>query len=131
MRKYLSDMTAEFDVDYSGVVVSLNDYKTLHWRKLKPLYDGVKLEFLSLIRKEKPVPMAWIELRVYHNTKYDLDNLVGIVKPFVDVLRREKVIRDDNRRYWDYLSVQYTPQLEKNTIKFIITGEVAGKQTGA
>lgn len=115
---------AKFDIDYTGVITSLNDYKSLHWRKLKPIYDKVKRNFTWLVRAERPTSLKWIELRVYHNTNYDLDNLVGVVKPFVDVLRKEGVIADDNKRYWDYLSIQYAPQIPKGEIKFVVNGEV-------
>ena len=117
-------MKAKIDIDYEGVITSLNDYKSLHWRKLNPIYKRVKTNFTWLIRAQKPKPLKWIEVRVYHNTNYDLDNLVGVVKPFVDVLRKEGVIKDDTKRYWDYLSVQYAPQLEKGKIKFVVNGEL-------
>lgn len=117
-------MNAKFDIDYDGVITSLNDYKSMHWRKLHPIYKEVKKNFTWLVRAERPEAMQWIELRVYHNTNYDLDNLVGVVKPFVDVLRKEGVLKDDTKRYWDYLSIQYAPQLEKGNIKFIVNGEV-------
>lgn len=124
-------MKANFDIDYGGVITSLNDYRSLHWRKLNPIYKKVKSNFTSLIRSQRPKPLEWIEVRVYHNTNYDLDNLVGVVKPFVDVLRKEGVIKDDTKRYWDYLSVQYAPQLEKGKIRFVVNGELKGETKAA
>lgn len=120
-------MRQKIDIDYEGVITSLNDYKSLHWRKLNPIYKQVKNNFTWLIRAKKPKPLEWIEVRVYHNTNYDLDNLVGVVKPFVDVLRKEGIIKDDTKRYWDYLSVQYAPQLKKGIIKFVVNGELKGE----
>lgn len=117
-------MKQKLDIDYDGVITSLNDYKSLHWRKLNPIYKQVKTNFTWLIRSKRPKPLQWMELRVYHNTNYDLDNLVGVVKPFVDVLRKEGVIKDDTKRYWDYLSIEYAPQMEKGKIKFIVNGEI-------
>jgi len=117
----------KFDIDYDGVITSLNDYKSLHWRKLHPIYNKVKKNFTWLIRAKRPKAMAWIEVEVFHNTNYDLDNLVGVVKPFVDVLRKEGVIKDDTKRYWDSLRVQYAPQLERGQIKFIVNGELKGE----
>lgn len=110
-------------IHYSGNVVSLNDYKSLHWRKLKVLVDGCKLELRSLIRKARVPKLKYIELRVFHNTRYDMDNIVGVVKPFVDMLRKEKRIAEDNKGVWDYLSIQYAPQLKKNELVFEIKGE--------
>lgn len=123
-------MKQRLEIEYDGVITSLNDYKSLHWRKLKPIYDRVKENFIWLVRAQRPDPMAWIEVRVYHNTKYDLDNLTGVVKPLVDVLRAEGVIKDDTKSYWDYLSIQYAPQLKKGQLKFIINGEIISDGSG-
>lgn len=114
----------KYEIPYSGVIVSLNQYKSLHWRKLKLLIDGFKLQVKPAILKAKIQPLAWMELTVYHNTRYDLDNIAGVVKPFVDMLRNRGVLEDDTRKYWDSLQIQYDPNLKKNTIVFQITGEI-------
>jgi len=55
----------------------------------------------------------------------DMDNVVGMVKPVVDTMRKQKVIDDDNRKHWDALHVFYDPELPKNTVRFVMTGEKA------
>ena len=76
-----------------------------------------------MIRKNNPTSLKWMELRVEHNTRFDLDNLAGTIKIFVDCLRSEKVLIEDDRKFWDYLSIKYNPELDKKTILFNITGE--------
>lgn len=113
----------KFRIEYRGEIVSLNDYKSLHWRKLRPKYEGVKHDITWEIIELSPPRLAWFELRVFHNTRLDMDNLVGQVKPFVDALRSRQVVPEDDKRYWDYLSIQHAPQLAKNSIVFEVTGE--------
>ena len=121
-------MTIKTKISYSGPVVSLNHYKNLSWRKLKVKTDKLKVVFMSLVLAQKLPKLAFMELRVFHNTKLDLDNVTGTIKVFVDVLRHCKVIQDDTKNYFDYLSIQYTPQLKKNTLVFEITGEKKTKK---
>jgi len=115
-------------ISYSGPVLSLNQYKSLSWRQLKTKTDKLKVVFMSLVLAQKLPKLAFIELRVFHNTRLDVDNVTGTIKVFVDVLRHCKVIADDTKNYFDYLSIQYTPQLEKNTLVFEITGEKKTKK---
>ncbi len=67
-----------------------------------------------------------MELCVYHNTRVDIDKLVAMFKPVVDMLRAKGVIQDDNKRFWDYLSISYDPAVKKKTLLFVITGEDEG-----
>jgi Holliday junction resolvase RusA-like endonuclease len=119
-----SNTIVKYEIPYSGVVVSLNQYKSLHWRKLKLLIDGFKMQIKAPLRKANVKPLAWMELTVYHNTRYDMDNVVGVVKPFVDMLRKQGILDDDTRRYWDNLRITYSPDIKKNTLIFEITGEL-------
>ncbi len=121
-------MTIKTKISYSGPVLSLNQYKSLSWRQLKTKTDKLKVVFMSLVLAQKLPKLAFMELRVFHNTKLDLDNVTGTIKVFVDVLRHCNVIADDTKNYFDYLSIQYTPQLEKNTLVFEITGEKKTKK---
>jgi len=121
-------MTIKTKISYSGPVLSLNQYKSLSWRQLKTKTDKLKVVFMSLVLAQKLPKLAFMELRVFHNTKLDLDNVTGTIKVFVDVLRHCKVIEDDTKNYFDYLSIQYTPQLEKGLVVFEITGEKKTKK---
>ena len=121
-------MTIKTKISYSGPVVSLNDYKNTSWRKLKVKTDILKFVFMSLVLDKKLPKLAFMELKVFHNTRLDVDNVTGTIKVFVDVLRHCNVIADDTKNYFDYLSIQYTPQLKKNTLVFEITGEKKTKK---
>jgi len=121
-------MNIKTKISYSGPVLSLNQYKSLSWRQLKTKTDKLKVVFMSLVLAQKLPKLAFMELRVFHNTRLDLDNVTGTIKVFVDVLRHCKVIADDTKNYFDYLSIQYTPQLKKNTLVFEITGEKKTKK---
>ena len=121
-------MIIKTKISYSGPVVSLNDYKNTSWRKLKVKTDILKFVFMSLVLDKKLPKLAFMELKVFHNTRLDVDNVTGTIKVFVDVLRHCNVIADDTKNYFDYLSIQYTPQLEKNTLVFEITGEKKTKK---
>ncbi len=121
-------MTIKTKISYSGPVLSLNQYKSLSWRQLKTKTDKLKVVFMSLVLAQKLPKLAFMELRVFHNTRLDFDNVTGTIKIFVDVLRHCNVIADDTKNYFDYLSIQYTPQLEKNTLVFEITGEKKTKK---
>jgi len=113
----------KFRIEYIGEMVGLNDYKSLHWRNLKAKYDPIKAGLTREIQSLSPPPLAWFEVRVFHRTKLDMDNLVGMVKPFVDSLRALNIVPEDDKKHWDYLSVQHAPQLKKGSIVFEVTGE--------
>lgn len=122
-------MIVKFKIEYltrkgkKSFIVSLNQYKSEHWRKLAKRVDPLKIMFCDMIRKENPPRLKWMELRVEHNTNFDIDNLAGTIKIFVDCLRKEEVIQEDDKRFWDYMSIQYNPNLNKNYLSFEITGE--------
>ncbi len=111
-------------IEYRGAIVGLNQYKSLSWRKLKNKIDPLKYSFNTLIVCEKIPPLQYMELRVEHNTRFDIDNLAGTVKVFADCLRKAGVIKDDTKAFWDYLSLSYNPDLPKKTLIFEITGEI-------
>ena len=116
-------MIGKWKIKHVGKSVSLNDYKSLHWRKLKTLLDPLKKEFNIRIKQYKIPPLQWMELTIIHNTRLDMDNVTGTVKPFVDCLRDCSVIADDTAKQWDCLIVKSDKSLPKNTIIFEIVGE--------
>lgn len=110
-------------IDYRGEALGLNEYKSMNREELSAKYNKVKDELFGAIYRMNPPRMQWFEVRVYHNRKFDVDNLAGIVKPFVDALRELKIVPEDDKRYWDFMSIQYANQVEKGSIVFEITGE--------
>jgi Holliday junction resolvase RusA-like endonuclease len=109
---------------FDGPIVGLNQYKSLSWQKLKSKIDFLKFQLIPLIKAAKVPKLLYLELRVKHNTRFDLDNLTGTIKVFVDLLRKEGIIEDDTKRFFDYLSIEYDPSLKKKNLYFEIHGEV-------
>lgn len=110
-------------IEYKGNVVSLNDYKSKHWRDLKKKIDPLKTQFTILIIKSKMPKLKWFELTLRHNTRLDMDNVVGTVKPFVDCLRKCNKVKEDTCKEWDLLTIKHDRDLPKKTVIFEITGE--------
>lgn len=110
-------------IDYRGEALGLNEYKSMNREELSATYNRIKKKLAIAIYNIHPPQLQWFELRVYHNRGFDVDNLAGLVKPFVDALRKLKVVPEDDKRYWDYMSIQHAPQLDKGSIVFEITGE--------
>jgi Holliday junction resolvase RusA-like endonuclease len=83
----------------------------------------VSKHFALKILQNRPKPFKWFELTVLHNTRLDMDNVTGIIKPCVDVMRKQKIINDDNKKNWDCLVIKYDQTLPKNTVRFELVGE--------
>jgi hypothetical protein len=113
-----------FEIRYDGNPLSLNQYKSLGWRKLKPLVDNLYLEFGLKIKTAKIPTLAWFELHVEHHTRLDNDNVTGTTKPFVDSLVKAQICSNDDSRTYDYLTIRYNKDLPKNQILFKIVGEL-------
>lgn len=114
--------TITWTLDYDGLIISLNDYNK-SWQKLRALKKQVSTDFAYRLLQNRPPRFDWFELYVSHNTRLDMDNVTGIIKPCVDVLRKQNVIDDDNRSNWDLLIIQYDPRLPKDTVRFEMKGE--------
>ena len=117
-------MHGTWKITYTGKVVSLNQYKSLHWRALKKIMDPLKRIFIISIKKAKIPNLKWMELTIYHNTRLDMDNVTGTIKPFVDCLRECEVITDDTAKQWDILTIKSDKTLPKKTVIFEIIGEI-------
>ena len=112
-----------FEIAYDGKAVSLNQYKSDHWRKLKPKIDSLYFEFALKIKAAKIPKLKWFELHIEHNTRLDNDNITGTSKPFVDSLVKLERVKDDNKRHYDYLTIRYNRELQKGRILFRIVAE--------
>ena len=106
-----------------GEVIGLNEYNT-SWRRLKAKKDKVSADFAYHLLRNRPPKFRFFELYISHNTRYDMDNLAGTIKPCVDTLRKQGVIDDDNKSNWDKLVIMYDPALPKNVVRFEMKGEL-------
>jgi hypothetical protein len=111
---------ATWQILHTGDIVGLNEYKRNHGAKLSKMINPIKWQLNPKIAKQKIPRLPYFELRVTHNTKFDLDNITGTIKVFVDLLRFHEIIKDDTSRHWDYMSIAYDPMLPKRSILFTI-----------
>lgn len=115
-----------YTIEYVGKVIGINNTYSVGWQKRHQQLSVIKNTFALLIHDAKIPRLKYMELRVYHNTGFDIDNLVAMIKPFVDMLRAKGVIQDDNKGFWDYLSISWNPAVKKKSMLFVITGEDEG-----
>jgi Holliday junction resolvase RusA-like endonuclease len=126
--KPFAENRKKYKIEYIGKVIGINNTYSMGWQKRHQQLGVIKNTFALLIHNAKIPRLKYMELRVYHNTRFDIDNLVAMIKPFVDMLRAKGVIQDDNKRFWDYLSISYDPTVKKKALLFIITGEDEGTE---
>ncbi len=93
----------EWIVSWEKDVVTLNKvYSSPHWTvrsKLKQKYHTMFNDLLSELEKpSEPIQTFGVELLV--NSRQDIDNLVIMNKWFVDTLREEQWVADDNQSHF-------------------------------
>ena len=93
----------EWIVSWEKDVVTLNKvYSSPHWTvrsKLKQKYHTMFNDLLSELEKpSEPIQIFGVELLV--NSRQDIDNLVIMNKWFVDTLREEQWVADDNQSHF-------------------------------
>lgn len=115
---------AHFAIEYTGPILSLNEYKSLDWRALRTKVQAVERAFTLACLQRNPPKLSWMELTVRHNTRLDMDNITGLIKPCVDVLRARQILPDDCARNWDTLTIVFDPAITKGLVRFEILGEV-------
>lgn len=116
-------MIKSYEITYQGKPRSINQIERASGKANFTARKKLEKLFTWLLIQAKVRPMKWMEVRVYVNNNFDIDNLAGTIKPFADAIKNRKLIPDDNQKFWDFLSIQYEPKQPKNTMKFKITGE--------
>jgi len=124
-KQPVEDKFVTCEIKYDGKVLGLNQMYSGGWQKRMTKLKPIKAHFAALILDAKIPELKYMELTVYHNTRFDIDNLAAMVKPFVDQLRAKEVIPDDTKKFWDHLSIAYDPQVKKKQLLFVIKGQVA------
>ena len=109
-----------YTIKYEGKIISTNELKAQHWRKMKPKIDALKLEFFILIQNANLPKFKGIELKVRYWSKHDVDNISSTIKIFVDQLVKAGKIKDDNKNYWKKLIIEADETLKNNTLIFEI-----------
>ena len=109
-----------FSITYTGKILSLNEVKSNHWRKLKPKYDKLKSDLKDLIEEKNPPKFSEIDSMVYYNGRIDLDNTIINHKGFIDLMVTLGYLPDDTKQYVPKISIEYAKDLPKGTIVFAI-----------
>ena len=122
-QKPAKDKFVTCEICYDGKVLGLNQMYSGGWQKRHSKLKPIKEHFAALILNANIPQLEYIELTVYHNTRFDIDNLAAMVKPFVDQLRANNVIPDDTKKFWDHLTIAYDPKVKKKQLLFIIKGK--------
>lgn len=111
-----------YTVTYQGPGVSVNDYySSKHWHvrsKIKEKYKDIFLSlFYPVFGKDKIKTYCIV---VFFNNGYDVDNVVGIEKIFVDTLRYYGTTENDTKTYFKSLIIAADKTLPKNTFQFLV-----------
>lgn len=107
-------------ITYTGKGFSLNDAYKVHWTRGKKIKDTLKEAFKVLIEKAALPRIEKFRLEVSYNARYDVDNIVPVLKCFVDQLRYCNIIRDDTKKIYTGFSVRFDSNLPGNTYQITI-----------
>ncbi len=108
----------EYIIEYNGEIVSTNEYKSANWRKYKPKVDKIKKIFWALIINASLPKFEKIALKVRYWSRHDVDNVSATSKIFIDQLVKCGRLPDDNKKYWEKLTIEADNTLVSNTVVF-------------
>ena len=110
-----------YEIVYEGAVMSLNDFFSQNNYKAGLSKKKKFKNIFKILMLEKGLKwMNEFKLDVRYRSKHDCDNLSGIAKLFVDVMKGVYV-KDDNRNHYKSMSITYDEELKHNTFIFKIT----------
>jgi hypothetical protein len=109
-------------ITYSGKVFSLNQlYAGQHWAIRVALKKKWRATFTDLILAEmEGEKLKTFTINVKYRTRLDADNMVGVVKVFVDSLAELGIIENDSPKYMKGIMITYDDSLPMNTTEFYI-----------
>jgi len=107
------------EITYIGKIISLNQAFSSSWRTLGKKKDEIQGELLCLIRKAEREELDRFKLEVRYNSRHDADNIVPLLKLFVDCLRSQKIVKQDTKKFYRGFTVSVDESLKSNT--FVIT----------
>lgn len=111
----------EFTVHYNGTWVSTNTLRNNHYRVNEALKRKFRKVYGDLIRKSKCDGGVFksFEVQIEYRSRLDPDNVSG--KFFVDALKDQGVIIDDNKKYFKLWSIRPIEDLKHNDYVIKIT----------
>ena len=107
---------------YEGKSLSLNSfYVGGHFSRRTRIKKEFKGYFKELFeRTEGLVFMNKFFLIMYCNNRLDVDNNVGLEKIFMDTLRENGYIKDDNKKHFKGLFIFVDGNLPSNSTEFVL-----------
>jgi len=109
-----------------GKVTSLNMfYASKHWIIRKKAKDKFSAEILDQLNKYDKITFKSITVKVETNLRYDIDNCIMVAKFALDAFKDWGGIPDDTKEFVPKLTMEYNPNLEKNTSKVFYRGLVS------
>lgn len=112
--------TAVFNIRYQGKILSNNEMKSLHWRKLKKIVDPIKKEMRRIISRSGAYRVNRVMLIIEYNSRHDVDNVTATGKIFMDTFVELGFLPDDKKKHWPRTSTEWFPELPHNTIDFTV-----------
>ena len=109
-----------YELFYEGKLISTNQAKSLHWRKLKKLTDALKIKFTEVINEVNPPKFKQFEIEVEFWNKFDTDNIAFSAKIMIDAIKNNGYFIEDDKRFWRKLTITAVEGMKNNTILFKI-----------
>ena len=107
-----------------GKIPSLNKfYSAQHWAyrsKMKNTWSEVVVTQLSKYDKQE---FTSFSVKMEVNYRYDIDNCIMGIKFALDAFRREGWVKDDSPKYFQKFTIEYNPELDRDTSRLILRGK--------
>ena len=108
-----------------GKVASLNSfYASKHWIVRKKAKDKFAAQILEQLNQYDKITFNSVTVKIETNLRYDIDNCIMVAKFALDAFKDWGGIPDDSKKYIPKLTIEYNPELEKNTSKVFFKGVV-------
>lgn len=108
-----------------GKVASLNSfYASKHWIVRKKAKDKFASQILEQLNQYDKITFKSVTVKIETNLRYDIDNCIMVAKFALDAFKDWGGIPDDSKKYIPKLTIEYNPDLEKNTSKVFFKGVV-------
>lgn len=97
----------EYNFEFNEKWVSNNDfYGSKHWAVRHGLKKKYAKIFTDLTNGKIKSKMDLFSIEIIYNSRLDVDNVVGGAKIFVDTLKNNGHIVEDNKKYYIGLNIQ-------------------------
>lgn len=114
------DYTRHYEITYDGDIVSGNEfYESKHWAIRNSYKNKFKKLFKTLLLFHKVEKMSTFRIDIECNTRHDVDNLWTMTKFMADTIK-EGYAKEDNKKYFKGMSINYNPDIKKKSIVFHI-----------